>query len=85
MVGKRTLAVLRSNAFRTMLSVLIIILIMTSCNDLNPKQTSKEGTLPNSRQIYWGMDTAQSVTSELYACVKSSYGKPDVWGRYFWR
>ena len=30
----------------------------------------------------WGVDSAQSVSKELYNCVLNNYGKPEYWGRY---
>ncbi|WP_205599184.1 glycoside hydrolase domain-containing protein [Oceanobacillus halotolerans] len=30
----------------------------------------------------WGVDSAASVTSELYTCTVQNFGKPSYWGRY---
>lgn len=30
----------------------------------------------------WGVDSAQTVTNQLYNCVTENFGKPDFWGRY---
>lgn len=30
----------------------------------------------------WGVDSAASVTEQLYQCVVNNFGKPDFWGRY---
>lgn len=34
---------------------------------------------------YWGVDSSQPVTKELYNSVLNSYGKPEFWGRYLTR
>lgn len=31
---------------------------------------------------HWGVDSSQTVTSDLYNCVLNNYGKPEYWGRY---
>ncbi|MFB1050136.1 glycoside hydrolase domain-containing protein [Paraliobacillus sp. JSM ZJ581] len=33
----------------------------------------------------WGVDSAATVTSDLYNCVLNNYGKPEYWGRYLTR
>lgn len=33
----------------------------------------------------WGVDSAQTVTKELYDCVLKNFGKPSYWGRYIIR
>ncbi|MDQ0255312.1 hypothetical protein J2S74_002694 [Evansella vedderi] len=35
--------------------------------------------MPN---IIWGVDSAAAANQQLYDCVESNFGKPDVWGRY---
>jgi hypothetical protein len=37
-----------------------------------------EKSLPN----YWGVDSAEAVTKDLYDCVLRNFGKPSYWGRY---
>lgn len=34
---------------------------------------------------HWGVDSSQKVTTELYNCVLTNYGKPAFWGRYLTR
>ena len=31
---------------------------------------------------FWGVDSSTPVTSELYGCVLTHFGKPAFWGRY---
>jgi hypothetical protein len=31
---------------------------------------------------FWGVDSSTPVTSELYGCVLTHFGKPSFWGRY---
>lgn len=31
---------------------------------------------------FWGVDSAATVTKELYDCVLKNFGKPAFWGRY---
>ncbi len=33
----------------------------------------------------WGVDSASTVTNDLYNCVLKNYGKPEYWGRYLTR
>jgi hypothetical protein len=33
-------------------------------------------------EIYWGVDSAEVVTKDLYNCVLNNFGKPLFWGRY---
>jgi hypothetical protein len=33
-------------------------------------------------RIYWGVDSGNTVTEDLYQCVKQNFGKPSFWGRY---
>ena len=35
--------------------------------------------------MVWGVDSAASVTKDLYDCVLSNFGKPEFWGRYLTR
>ena len=32
--------------------------------------------------IYWGVDSSEKVTQELYDRVSHHFGKPSYWGRY---
>lgn len=33
----------------------------------------------------WGVDSAATVTKDLYQCVLNNFGKPEYWGRYLTR
>ncbi len=36
----------------------------------------------NRLPYYWGVDSATTVTNDLYDCVLKNFGKPSYWGRY---
>ncbi|WP_188456331.1 hypothetical protein [Virgibacillus oceani] len=33
-------------------------------------------------KLLWGVDSASQTDEDLYQCVKSNFGDPEVWGRY---
>ncbi|MDZ5474501.1 DUF1906 domain-containing protein [Bacillus sp. 31A1R] len=48
----------------------------------NGQNNSKDKEQSDSKEIYWGVDSASFTTNELFSCVRDNFGKPKVWGRY---
>lgn len=48
----------------------------------NSNQASDKDNEGTKDDYYWGVDSVNEVTEDVYSCVKDNYGKPEVWGRY---
>ncbi|WP_328703106.1 glycoside hydrolase domain-containing protein [Alkalihalobacterium elongatum] len=55
-------------------------------NGENGETNGENGTIngneEESGEIVWGVDSASLTTEELFACVTSNFGDPEIWGRY---
>ncbi|OLO39063.1 hypothetical protein BTR23_08335 [Alkalihalophilus pseudofirmus] len=48
----------------------------------NGEDSSINGNEQEDAKIIWGVDSASLTTEELYSCVTSNFGDPEIWGRY---
>ncbi|MEB1809343.1 MAG: DUF1906 domain-containing protein [Bacillaceae bacterium] len=55
-------------------------------NGENGEGSGENGTIngngEDTGEIVWGVDSASLTTEELYTCVTSNFGDPEIWGRY---
>jgi hypothetical protein len=48
----------------------------------NNKEEKKADKKDKSKEIHWGVDSANYTDESFLGCVVDNYGKPVIWGRY---
>lgn len=62
-----------------LLAIPIIIFGSYFSKDQEQGQNQDQADTPD---VYWGVDSASYTDEDLYQCVDSNFGHPEVWGRY---
>lgn len=73
-----------------LLATTIFVIHLTTSNQTNPPAENNEQnenesdheTSKETKDVYWGVDSASYTDENIYQCVSENFGQPKVWGRY---